>query len=85
MRKSLHIQALETMRERDIDHYQGNLYLLKNAVSDRLISDLSSNSGVSTFQYEGKTWYEILNAYDRYNECGEWANRRHNHNREVLE
>lgn len=60
-------QALQKMAPDEIDHHESDLYLKKNEVSDKLISNYKFKNNVTIFrdQIDGVLWYEIPFAYHR--------------------
>ena len=60
-------QALQKMAPDEIDHHESDLYLKKNEVSDKLISNYKFRNNVTIFrdQIDGVLWYEIPFAYHR--------------------
>lgn len=60
-------QALQKMAPDEIDHHESDLYLKKNEVSDKLISNYKFKNNVTIFrdQIDGVLWYDIPFAYHR--------------------
>lgn len=57
--------ALKQMETKDIDHHSSDLYLRKNVISDKLISEYEFKQNVTIFidEIEHVQWYEIPFAY----------------------
>lgn len=61
MKKDILIQAQGQMLPQDIDHHASDLYLRKNAISDKLVAEYEYKSQVKTFSdnIDHVLWYEI--------------------------
>lgn len=62
---NIHRLAIEQMDKKDIDHYQGDLYLKITPISQKLISQYDYKDLVTIFidNIDGVPWYEIPFAY----------------------
>ena len=69
MEKTIREQLLELgMKQEEIDNHCSDLYVLKNFISDKFVSEYEFKSIVTTFRSEldKKLWYEIPFAYTEY-------------------
>ena len=69
MNKTIKEQLLELgMKPEEIDSHCSDLYVLKNSISDKFVSEYEFKSIVTTFRSEldKKLWYEIPFAYTEY-------------------
>jgi len=69
MEKTIREQLLELgMKQGEIDNHCSDLYVLKNFISDKFVSEYEFKSIVTTFRSEldKKLWYEIPFAYTEY-------------------
>ena len=69
MKKSIKQQLLELgMKQEEIDNYCSDLYVLKNSISEKFVSEYEFKNIVITFRSEldGKLWYEIPFAYSEH-------------------
>ncbi len=59
------LEARKQMKQEDIDHHYSDLYLRKNAISDKLVSEYEHKQNVKTFKdnIDHVLWYEIPFAY----------------------
>ena len=57
--------AKEQMNEKDISHWQSDLYLCKNAISEKLVSEYEYKQNVKIFidNIDHVKWYEVPFAY----------------------
>lgn len=58
------------MRPEEIDNHSSDLYVLKNSISEKFVSEYEFKMNVTIFRdnIEGKIWYEIPFAYtEHYN------------------
>ena len=62
---NIYEQALKLMDSKDIDHHESDLYLRKNAISDKLVKEYDYLKQVTTFRdnIDHVMWYEIPCAY----------------------
>ena len=67
-KQSIYKQALELMQENEIDNHASDLYLKKNAISEKLVNDYEFKENVTTFidEIDHVEWYEIPFAYENY-------------------
>ena len=63
--KNIYKQALMKMNEKDIDHYNSDLYLRVNSISKKLIKEYNFKENVETFvdEIDHELWYDIPFAY----------------------
>lgn len=63
--KNIYKQAIKKMREKDIDHYNSDLYLRVNSISKKLIQEYNFKENVETFvdEIDHELWYDIPFAY----------------------
>lgn len=63
--KNIYKQALMKMSEKDIDHYNSDLYLRVNSISKKLIQEYNFKENVETFvdEIDHELWYDIPFAY----------------------
>lgn len=63
--KNIYKQALMKMNEKDIDHYNSDLYLRVNSISKKLIQEYNFKENVETFvdEIDHELWYDIPFAY----------------------
>lgn len=63
--KNIYKQALMKMSEKDIDHYNSDLYLKVNSISKKLIQEYNFKKNVETFvdEIDHELWYDIPFAY----------------------
>lgn len=63
--KNIYKQALMKMSEKDIDHYNSDLYLRINSISKKLIQEYNFKENVETFvdEIDHELWYDIPFAY----------------------
>ncbi len=63
--KNIYKQALMKMSEKDIDHYNSDLYLRVNSISKKLIQKYNFKENVETFvdEIDHELWYDIPFAY----------------------
>lgn len=85
-------EALEKMDSKDIDHWQSDLYLRKNSISEKIISEYEYKNQVKIFKdnIDHVAWYDVPFGYanqiiiDREREAQEMVeflnNRRKNKN-----
>jgi len=69
MEKTIREQLLELgMKQEEIDNHCSDLYVLKNSISDKFVSEYEFKQNVKTFvdDIEHKLWYEIPFAYTEY-------------------
>jgi len=54
-------KALEQMKQDDISHHASDLYLRKNAISEKLVNEYQHKENVTTFidQIDHVLWYDI--------------------------
>ena len=64
----IYYEAKESMLPEEIGNHCSDLYLLKNAVSEKLVARYEFRCDVKTFrsQIDGKIWYDIPFAYYPY-------------------
>ncbi len=63
--KNIYKQAIKKMSEKDIDHYNSDLYLRVNSISKKLIQEYNFKENVETFvdEIDHELWYDIPFAY----------------------
>lgn len=63
--KNIYKQAIKKMSEKDIDHYNSDLYLRVNSISKKLIKEYNFKENVKTFtdEIDHELWYDIPFAY----------------------
>lgn len=63
--KNIYKQAIKKMSEKDIDHYNSDLYLRVNSISKKLIKEYNFKENVETFvdEIDHELWYDIPFAY----------------------
>lgn len=63
--KNIYKQAIMKMSEKDIDHYNSDLYLRVNSISKKLIQEYNFKENVETFvdEIDHELWYDIPFAY----------------------
>lgn len=63
--KNIYKQAIKKMSEKDIDHYNSDLYLRINSISKKLIQEYNFKENVETFvdEIDHELWYDIPFAY----------------------
>ena len=63
--KNIYKQAIMKMSEKDIDHYNSDLYLRVNSISKKLIKEYNFKENVETFvdEIDHELWYDIPFAY----------------------
>lgn len=56
------------MKPEEIGNWCSDLYVKKNEISDKFVSEYSSKNIVTTFisNIDGKVWYEIPFGYEEY-------------------
>ena len=61
-------RAVREMDAKDIAHWQSDLYLRRNAISEKLISEYKFKANVKQFrdQIDHVIWYDIPFAYTPY-------------------
>ena len=62
---TLYEKAVAQMDAKDIDHWQSDLYLRKNSISNKLVAEYEYPRMVSMFRdnIDHELWYEISFAY----------------------
>lgn len=65
---TIYEKAVQQMNEKDISNWQSDLYLRKNAISEKLVNEYEFKQNVKTFkdQIDHVTWYDIPFAYDPF-------------------
>ena len=69
MEKTIKEQLLELgMKQEEIDNHCSDLYVLKNSISEKFVSEYKFKSIVKPFRSEidGKIWYDMPFAYVEY-------------------
>lgn len=63
--KNIYKQAIKKMSEKDIDHYNSDLYLRVNSISKKLIKEYNFKENIETFtdEIDHELWYDIPFAY----------------------
>lgn len=66
MIKDIYTEAKKMNAE--IDHHESDLYIIKNADTEKLIADYEFKQNVKTFRHveTGAIWYDIPFAYSPY-------------------
>jgi hypothetical protein len=65
---TIYEKAVQQMKREEIDNHCSDLYLKKNAISNKLVDEYEFKQNVKTFKdnITHTTWYDIPFAYDPF-------------------